>query len=173
MVDPLDGTRPYIRGIPTYSILIGLEDNGEFVAGVTHFPAKKETYWASKGNGAFCNNRRIHVSDTKDMPAVMGSSLGFIEKSGSTEGKKLLKLMQMWDYAYGFMDAYSYMCVASGKLDICIGLIDTPLDRASAACIITEAGGRYSDLQGNKTVNNSSFVLSNGILHDQIIKHFK
>lgn len=173
MVDPLDGTRPYIRGIPTYSVLIGLEDNGEFVAGVTHFPAKEECYRASKGNGAFCNNRKIHVSDTKDMSAVMGSSLGFIEKSGSTEGKKLLTLMQRWDYSYGFMDAYSYMCVASGKLDICIGLIDSPLDRASAACIITEAGGTYSDLQGNKTVHNSSFILSNGILHDQIINHFK
>ena len=173
MVDPLDGTRPYIRGIPTYSVLIGLEDKGEFVVGVTHFPAKEETYWASKGDGAFCNNRRIHVSDTKDMSAVMGSSLGFIEKSASPEGQRLLKLMQRWDYTYGFMDAYSYMCVASGKLDVCISLIDSPLDRASAACIITEAGGTYSDLQGNKTVNNSSFVLSNGILHDQIIKHFK
>lgn len=173
MVDPLDGTRPYIRGIPTYSVLIGLDNNGEIVVGVVHFPAKSETYRAVKGSSAFCNNQRIHVSGTQKMSEVMGSCLGFIEKSGSKEGNKVLKLMRRWNYTYGFMDAYSYMCVASGKLDICIGLIDTPLDRAAAACIVTEAGGSYSDLQGNITINRSSFVLSNGILHDEILKHFE
>ena len=173
MVDPLDGTRPYIRGIPTYSVLIGLEDNGEYTVGVTHFPAKEETYWASKGDGAFCNKKKIHVSSTKEMSEAIGSSLGIIEKMDSEEGKKLLTLLRRWDYVYGFMDAYSYMCVASGKLDICMGLIDAPLDRVTAACIVTEAGGCYSDLYGNKSIHKSSFVLSNGILHDQIIKHFK
>lgn len=173
MVDPLDGTRPYIRGIPTYSVLISLEDNGEYVVGVTHFPAKEESYWASKGGGAFCNNKKIHVSGTKEMPVVIGSCLGIIEKLDTEEGRKVLTLMKRWDYVYGFMDAYSYMCVASGKLDICIGLIDSPLDRASTACIIEEAGGSYSDLSGNKSINNNSFVLSNGLLHNQIVHHFK
>ena len=173
MVDPLDGTRPYLRGIPTYSVLIGLEDNGEYVVGVTHFPAKDETYWASKGSGAFCNKRRIRVSNTKDMSAVLGSSLGIVETFGSAEGKKLITLMQRWDYAYGFMDAYSYMSLASGRLDICISLIDMPWDRASAACIVTEAGGKYSDLNGKKSIHNTSFVLSNGIVHSQVIKHFQ
>lgn len=172
IVDPLDGTRTYIRGIPTYSVLIGLEDNGECVVGVAHFPAKDETYWASKGNGAFCNKQMIRVSNTKDMSAVLGSSLGVIEKSDSVAGKKLITLMKKWDYIYGFMDAYSYMCLASGKLDICISLIDMPWDRAPAACIVTEAGGKHSDLYGIKSIHNSSFVISNGILHEQIIKYF-
>ncbi len=172
IVDPLDGTRPYIRGIHTYSILIALEENSEFVIGIAHFPAIKETYRASTGEGAFCNGNRIHVSQTRDVTQVMGSCLGIIEKADSEEGKKLFSLMRQWDYTYGFMDAYSYMSLASGKLDVCISLIDKPWDRAAAACIVTEAGGQYSDLSGNRTVHSSSFVLSNGSLHDSIIKHF-
>ena len=73
---------------------------------------------------------------------------------------------------YGFMDAYSYMCIASGKLDICISLIDKPWDRAAAACIVTEAGGRYSDITGARSISGDSFVVSNGILHETIIEHF-
>ncbi len=173
IVDPLDGTRPYIRGINTFSILISLEVNNEPVTGIAHFPAIKETYWASKKHGAFCNNKKIHVSRTSDMSAVMGSCLGIIEKAESEVGRKLFSLIRQWDYNYGFMDAYSYMGLAAGKLDICVSLVDKPWDRSAAACIVTEAGGTYSGITGNRTVNESSFVLSNGILHDAVIQHFK
>lgn len=173
IVDPLDGTRPYIRGIHTFSILISLSVENEFVVGLVHFPAIKETYWASSGQGAFCNNQQIRVSPTNKVSAVMGSCLGIVDKADSEDGKKLFSLIRQWDYTYGFMDAYSYMSVASGKLDVCISLIDKPWDRAAAACIVTEAGGRYSDIAGNKTVQSSSFVISNGFLHDETIQHFK
>ncbi len=173
IVDPLDGTRPYIRGIHTFSILISLSVDDQFVVGLAHFPAIQETYWASKGQGAYCNDKQIQVSPTTNISAAMGSCLGIIEKADSNEGKKLFSLMRQWDYTYGFMDAYSYMSVAAGKLDVCISLIDKPWDRAAAACIVTEAGGRFSDMAGEKTVQSSSFVLSNGHLHDLIIQHFK
>ncbi len=173
IVDPLDGTIPYIRGIPTYSILIALEYNETIVAGVAHFPALEETYRASKGYGAFCNNRRIYVSSTENISSAIGSSLGLIDSAETSEGKKLLSFIQQWYYHYGFMDAYSYICVASGKLDLCINLSDKPWDRAAAACVVTEAGGKYSDIKGNKTIKNSSFILSNGVLQSQIIKHFE
>jgi len=172
IVDPLDGTRPYIRGIPTYSVLIALEIDSDYAIGVVHFPALSETYWASSGQGAFCNDKPIHVSQTGEIRSVMGSSLGLIEEAETEEGKKLLSFMQRWGYNYGFMDALSYMYCAAGKLDICIGLIDKPWDRAAAACIVTEAGGKYSDLSGNRTIHNSSFVVSNGIIHNDIIAHF-
>ena len=114
IVDPLDGTRPYIRGLPTFSVLIALEDGGELVAGCIHLPAMGELYVAQKGKGAFCNNSRIHVSSTDAPDHVFGSGFGFVEKAETSEGKALVSLMQQWDYAYGFMDA---ILVIEGKKD--------------------------------------------------------
>lgn len=172
IVDPLDGTRPYIRGIPTYSVLIGLEENSVPILGVIHFPALEETYWAQKGKGAFCNNRAIRTSGVTELKNVMGSVCGYYEKSATRKGQCVLSLMKQWDYIYGFMDAYSYASVASGKLDICIGLSDKPWDRAAAMCIVTEAGGAFSDPHGNDTYKNDSVVVTNGVIHQKVIEYF-
>ncbi len=173
IVDPLDGTRPYMRGIPTHSVLIALEDAGELVVGCMHLPALGETYWAQAGCGAFCNGSRIHVSETRELPKVMGSGLGFVENSSAREGELLLSLMKTWDYAYGFMDAFSYGCVASGRLDVCVNLLDKPWDCAAGACIVAEAGGRFSDVRGNLSVHNGSMILSNGFVHDAVLEYFQ
>lgn len=171
IVDPLDGTRPYLRGIPTHSVLIALEDGGEPVVGCIHLPALSETFRAIKGGGAYCNNRPIRVSQTKDLSRAMGSALGFVEAS-SRESELLLSLMKTWDYAYGFMDAYSYGGVACGRLDVCVNLLDKPWDCAAAACIVSEAGGRFSDLRGNRTIHSGSVIISNGFVHDAVVEYF-
>jgi histidinol-phosphatase len=173
IVDPLDGTRPYIRGLPTFSALIALEDGGELALGCMHLPAMGETYLAQKGKGAFCNNSPIHVSPTKTVDRIMGSGLGFVEKAGTREGKKLVSLMGRWEYAYGFMDVFTYGCIASGKLDVCVSLLDKPWDCAAAACIVSEAGGTYSDLRGNRSVYNGSVIISNGFIHDSVVEYFQ
>ena len=172
IIDPIDGTRPFIRGIPTYSTLIALEEEEVPVAGVIHLPELKTTCWASSGGGAWLNGRPIHVSTTQHIDEAMGSALGFIEHEDGLLREKLLSFMHHWNYAYGFMDAFSYVCLASGKLDLCVNLLDKPWDCAAAACIVTEAGGSFSDLKGNPTVHNGSFVISNGVLHRSIIEYF-
>jgi|WetSurMetagenome_2_1015567.scaffolds.fasta_scaffold00150_8 histidinol-phosphatase len=172
IVDPLDGTRPYTRGIPTYSSLIALEDGDELAVGCMHLPALGETYWAKKGGGAFCNGIPIRVSREKRLSRVIGSGLGFVEKAAARDGKRLLSLMKTWDYAYGFMDAYSYGGVAYGRLDVCVNLLDKPWDCAAAACIVSEAGGAYSDVKGNRSVRNGSVILSNGFVHDAVVEYF-
>ncbi len=172
IVDPLDGTRPYIRDIPTYSVLISLEEAGTPVVGVIYLPSLDICCFATKGSGAFCNGKPIRVSDTAPDERVIGSALGFRELCDTSEGKQLFECMKSWDYNYGFMDAYSYVCVASGKLDCTVNLLDKPWDCSAAACIITEAGGTYSDLQGNKSVYNGAIVFSNGKLHDSLLRFF-
>ncbi|HUI91567.1 MAG TPA: inositol monophosphatase [Chitinivibrionales bacterium] len=172
IVDPLDGTRPYLRKIPTHSVLIALEDGNELVCGCIHLPAMAETFWAKKDGGAYLNKRRISVSKTKELPRAMGSGIGFIEKASSREAEKLLALMKRWDYAYGFMDAYSYGGVACGRLDLCANLVDKPWDCAAAACIITEAGGKFSDINGKPSIYNGSFVCSNGLVHEAVLEYF-
>lgn len=173
MVDPLDGTRPFIHGIPTYACLIALEAEGEPVVGVMHLPALKETYYASSGGGAFLNAEPIRVSQTRDLNSVMGSALGQVERQDTPIGKELLVAMSEWDYAYGFMDAYTYACIACGRVDLCVNLLDKPWDCAAAACIVSEAGGTYSDIEGNRSVHNGSFILSNGHLHNAILARLR
>jgi histidinol-phosphatase len=173
IVDPLDGTRPFIRGIPTYSCLIALEADGEPVVGVIHLPAMNEIYRAAVGSGAFLNEQPIRVSDTRSLSDAMGSALGHVERMDEPIGKQLLSAMHEWDYTYGFMDNYSYGCVAAGRLDLAISLLDKPWDCAAAACIVREADGTYSDIEGNRTVHNGSIILSNGFLHDAILERLQ
>jgi len=172
IVDPLDGTRPYIRGVPTHSVLIGLEDGNTMAVGCIHLPALRETYWASRGDGAFLNNQRLRVSTASRLIDVFGSGFGFVEKSSTPQGRQLLQLMGAWGYAYGFMDAYTYGSIAAGRIDASVNLLDKPWDCAAAVCVIEEAGGRFSDLAGQSSVYNGSCILSNGLVHDAVLEYF-
>jgi histidinol phosphatase-like enzyme (inositol monophosphatase family) len=172
IVDPLDGTRPFIRGIPTFSTLIALEEDGEIRVGVIHLPALKITCWASWGGGAFENGSKIHVSNTSSLSEATGSALGFLQKSEEQSGVQLLQLMKSLDYIYGFMDAFTYVCVATGRLDCAVNLLDKAWDCAAAACIITEAGGTYTDISSKKTVHSGSIIFSNGVLDKQLLHFF-
>ncbi|ERP39173.1 inositol monophosphatase family protein [Chitinivibrio alkaliphilus] len=173
IVDPIDGTRPYIRGIPTYSTLIALEDHGEITVGVVNLPALGECYTARLGGGAFCNDTPISVSNTSSLEAAMGAFLGTVETAREPRGKKLFSLMEHIDYPYGFMDAYTYMAVASGKLDLAVGMIDFPWDRASAAIIVKEAGGKCTDSLNKETIYGDTFILSNKKIHPEIVPYLK
>lgn len=170
IIDPVDGTRPYIRDIPTYSVLLALMNgDGELELGVIHLPALSITCWATQGAGAFLNGNSIRVSTTSRFESTMGSALGFVEQQNTPEGQRLLRLMGQWDYAYGFMDAYSYVNVARGALDVCVNLLDKPWDCAAAACIVTEAGGKFTDCTGAPSIFGGSTVLTNGYLHDSVL----
>lgn len=169
IVDPLDGTRPYIRGIVTYAALIALEDAAGMVLGVIHLPALDLTCWATRGGGAFCNGQPAQVSSTRSVADSIGSGLGFIQRFDEPEGGRLFELLRRAGYSYGFMDAYSYVCVATGRLDFCVNLLDSPWDCAAAAAIISEAGGRWSDVAGVESVHRGSFVASNGVLHRTVL----
>lgn len=169
IIDPLDGTRPYLKQIPTYSVLIALIDNDVPVVGVMHFPSLNEVYYAAQDMGAYCNAKTIRVSKTASLDQAYGSAYGHIPKLHDPKAQAVLAQMHTWRFASGFMDAYTYGCIASGRLDVCLNLSDKPWDCAPAACIIKEAGGRFSDINGNESIYNGSFVISNGLLHDEAI----
>ncbi|MBF0245949.1 MAG: hypothetical protein HQL31_11880 [Planctomycetes bacterium] len=172
IVDPLDGTRPYIRGIPTHSALVALEDGEGPAVGVIHLPALGETYWALRGGGAYLNGEKISVSGVASLDRAMGSFLGLIEEFGSPEADSLLRIMQALDYTYGFMDAYSYGSLACGRIDVAVNLLDKAWDCAAGALIVSEAGGRFSDIKGEPTVHSGNILLSNGLLHEDLLRFF-
>lgn len=173
IVDPIDGTRPYIRGIPTFSALIALEQHGEAIVGVMNLPGLGECYTASKGGGAFLNDKKIRVSKTAKLSEAMGSGLGFVQRPGSDLAARQLKLFSESNYFYGFMDAFTYGLIASGRLDYSVNLLDKPWDLAAAACIVTEAGGKFSTVSGDPSVLKGSSVLTNGLLHESVLGYFR
>ena len=173
IVDPLDGTRPYIRGMVTHAVLIALEDAAGIALGVIHLPAMDLTCWAIRGGGAFCNGELAQVSATATLEDSIGSGLGFVQRFEEPLGKRLFDLLRRTGYSYGFMDAYSYVCLATGRIDFCVNLLDAPWDCGAAAVIIKEAGGRWSDVAGFETVHQGTFVASNGILHSQVLSALK
>ena len=173
IVDPIDGTRPYIRGIPTFSALIALEEKGEAIVGVMYLPGLNECYTAYKGGGAFLNDKPIRVSQTEKLTDAMGSGLGFIQRPGSELAVRQLKLFSESNYFYGFMDAFTYGLIASGRMDYSVNLLDKPWDLAAAACIVKEAGGRFSTLAGENNVLKGSSVLTNGLLHEAVLGYFR
>jgi histidinol-phosphatase len=173
IIDPLDGTRPFLKGIPTHSVLLALEEDGDLVVGIMNLPAMDLALWATKGGGAFQNGRPVQVSKTAVLDRSFGSGFGFLEPSARSAGEHLLRLMRSADYCYGFMDAYSYACVAAGRMDFTISLADKPWDNAAPACIIREAGGVVTDLAGTPSIYNGATIATNGYLHDAVLKYFQ
>lgn len=173
IIDPLDGTRLYLKKIPTFSVLVALVDHGEPVVGVMDLPLLNEIYYAAQGLGAYCNEKVIRVSTTQKLDQAYGCAYGHIPNLHHDRAQAVLAQMNQWQFSQGFMDAYSYGCIASGKLDLCLNLTDKPWDCAAAACIIKEAGGQYSDIDGNPSIFNGSFVISNGLLHNDAIANLK
>lgn len=166
ILDPIDGTRPFIRGIPTHSVLIALEENGEMVMGLMHFPAMNKTYWATKGGGAFLNHRPIEVSKTAALNKATGAQLGLYEKD--EPAKKLLSLGQKANYIYGYMDAWSYGLLAEGRLDFTANSMDKIWDCAPAICIVGEAGGHFIDWQGGNNPHGVGSIFCTKALETEI-----
>jgi histidinol phosphatase-like enzyme (inositol monophosphatase family) len=169
IIDPIDGTRPYIYGLPFFSTLIALEQMGECVVGVIHLPALKETCYAAKGGGAFCNRRPITVSKTKELSAAHGAVLGINEPEHPLT-PRLKRCMGQAGYLFGFNDAHSYASTARGRMDFVISILDKPWDRAPISIIIKEAGGEFSDFDGGHDINSPSIVVSNGLIHEQLLQ---
>jgi histidinol phosphatase-like enzyme (inositol monophosphatase family) len=159
IIDPIDGTRDYVRGIPVWATLIGLEQDGEIVAGVVHFAARGETYFAARGAGACCNDTRIHVSAITTIPQASLCLTGmnsFWKYSFSGELISWIKPFWAVRCFGGSMDA---MLVARGEAEIWIeGSSVKPWDLAAPKIITEEAGARFFDFSGKNRIDSGSAV---------------
>lgn len=175
VIDPIDGTANYLRGIPAWGTMIALEVDGAVVVGVVSMPAMGRRWWAADGLGAWTNSldsapRRIGVSpvDTLEQASISFQSLGQWRDAGRLDA--LLDLQdQVWrDRAYG--DVWSYMLLAEGRLEF-VGEFDVKeYDVAAAAAIVREAGGRFTSLEGGESLTTGSAMASNGVLHEEFLR---
>jgi len=169
LIDPIDGTKDFVRGAPFFSTLIGLEKDGRLEAGVILFPALKRLIYAERGKGAYVNGKRIMVSKTADMEETYmlhGSLKGFYKTNTS---HVLENLKGCWAIR-SFSSSFGFAMVAEGIADGNIEPVVKPWDLAATKIVVEEAGGRMSDFNGNDTIYAGNAVASNGKLHDELLE---
>ena len=166
IIDPIDGTRSFVRGIPLWATLVGLEYREEPIAGVAEVPALGHTYRALRGDGAYRNERRIHVSDIGELSQalVFYSSLSWFIKAGRREA--FLELVRRTDRTRGYGDFYGFVLVAQGSGELMVEHGVHAWDVAAIQPIVEEAGGRFSNWSGQATIHSPDVLISNGKLHD-------
>lgn len=165
IVDPIDGTYNYARGIPIFSTLLALEVEGEIVLGIIHAPALKHTYWAELGRGAFKNGQRINVSDCQDFGKSQFNfgALSRILGEGYWEGFQ--RLVASTYRQRGLGDYLNFALVLEGKSEATLEIGVKPWDLAPMKILVEESGGRYDDLEGGRSIYTGKCLVSNGHLH--------
>ena len=171
IIDPIDGTKSYVRGVPIWATLIGLERAGELVVGVASAPALGMRWWAGKGLGAFRDGERITVSSVSDIgDAQLSFAWDTAERFHADGiGPKLVELSHRCWRTRGIGDFWQHLLVAEGAFDVAIDPIVGLWDIAALVPIIEEAGGRWTGVDGSTDINAGSFVCTNGLLHDAVV----
>ena len=175
IIDPIDGTTNYLRGVPVWGTLIALQVEGEVVASVVSAPALNRRWWASYKGGAYTGKSLFNASDIRvsKVSELGNASLSYsdiAEWVDSGRGQGFIDLMrQSWrTRAYG--DFWSYMLVAEGAVDIACEPDLELYDMAALDIIVREAGGRFTNLDGEPGVNGPGALASNGLLHDAVLE---
>ncbi len=160
VIDPIDATRNYVRGIPLFATLIALEGR----VAVVSAPALGKRWWAAKGEGAFADGRPIRVSGVSRIDDAV---LTFTSLKG--HGPAFFRLADRAWAARGFGDFWQYMLLAEGAVDLCVETEANLWDLAAPKLIVEEAGGRLTDLRGEDTAAGGDCLATNGELHAEVL----
>ena len=168
IIDPIDGTRSYIRGVPLYGVMIGVEVDGDVVAGVLHFPALSETVCAARGAGCWWNGRRALVSDCTRMQEalVVTTDQESIARHGRRSAFERVRERAGTVRTWG--DCYGYALVATGRAEAMFDPVVSIWDVAALVPIIEEAGGTITDWSGDASWKNGNIVATNAGLGREI-----
>lgn len=168
-IDPVDGTRQFIRGLPFWGTLVALEHRGEVVAGVIHHPALDLTLWAAKGQGCHANGRKAHVSR---IPDLRGGTLtyGGLRLTHPSYRKRLTDLIATCYDDRGFGDCFGHSLVIQGMVEAMLDPVVKPYDVAAIKICVEEAGGRFTDLKGKESIYGGNALSSNGLVHSRILR---
>lgn len=166
IIDPIDGTKSYVRGMDTWSTLIALMVDGVVQVGVVAMPALGKRWWATRGGGAFADGRPIQVSAIAELAdaQLVWSGVGEWDVVGRFDA--LLTLARACWRTRGIGDAWQYMLVAEGAAEIAVDPEVTLWDLAAVSIVVEEAGGRFTNMAGDPGPGGGSGLASNALLHD-------
>jgi len=168
-VDPIDGTKAFMCGVPTYAVLLGLEINGRIDVGVAYFPALNEMVYAASGLGCRLNGRMLRVSQTDQLNRAV---LAFTDVKTFADFKRSREweaLQQAVYYRAGWSDAYGHALVASGRVELMLDPVMNPWDCGPFPVILREAGGYFGDWQGNETIHAGEALSTSTLLLPQVM----
>lgn len=173
VIDPIDGTKNYMRKVPLFGTQLALMHEGTVILGVSNAPELNELVYAEKGKGAYLNNTHIHVSS---IDAMSDAYLSFGSLRYFQEEKVLEPLLQIETNTLGhrgFGDLWAYHLLAQGKVDIVIEAKIKIWDIAALSLIVSEAGGVMTDFSGKAvTEDTTEIIATNGLLQDQVFEYF-
>jgi histidinol-phosphatase len=174
VIDPIDGTSGYVRGIPVWATLIGLEHGADVVVAVVSAPALGRRWWASAGGGTFADGQPCRVSNVDDLAEAQVSitfSDGW-DALGLTSA--LVRLGQSARRSRGFGDFWQHCLVAEGAIDVAVDAVGVaPYDLAAVRLIVEQAGGAFTDRHGVPTHEHDTAISSNGVLHAEVIDRLR
>lgn len=171
IIDPIDGTKSFIHGVPMYGVMVGVEVHGEPAVGAVYLPGTDELVAAATGLGVTHNGRPARVSSVTELAdacLLTSSFQGSVERSDAYE-----KLMAQTRISRGWGDVYGYVLVATGRAEIMLDPKMNPWDCAAIAPIIREAGGRFTTWAGESTIWGPDAVATNAALYDKVIAVLK
>jgi histidinol-phosphatase len=169
IIDPIDGTKSYVRGMPTWSTLIALRDEGRITVAVVSMPALGRRWWATLGGGAYADGDRIHVSGVRELADAQMAWSGIEDWDAVGRLDGIVTLAKACWRTRGVGDAWQYMLVAEGIAEIASDPAAELWDLAAVSLVVEEAGGRFSDLSGAGTPDGGSGLATNGLLHDAVL----
>jgi len=163
ILDPIDGTQSFVRGVPLFGVLVGLEIEGEMAVGVAHFPALGEMVAAARGEGCRWNGRPARVTGTPRLADALLLCTDTGEMRGRAPGpwsrlEGAVRLQRGWS------DCYGYALVATGRADLMLDPVMKPWDCAALVPILKEAGGTFTDWTGRPTIHGGNGLATNGLL---------
>lgn len=176
ILDPIDGTKSFISGVPLYGTMVGIEIDGKANIGVCYFPGLEEGIFARIGSGCFHfkgeldNAKPTRVSEKRSLAdgvLVTSDSATFDERDAAGLWKKLESSVY---FCRSWGDAYGYMLVATGRVEVMIDPILSIWDAAAVMPIIEEAGGRFTDWKGEPGIEAGEAIGSNGHVHNEVIQ---
>ena len=176
-IDPIDGTHNFVRGVPVFATLLAVEQEGRLELGVISAPALGERWYATRDGGAWAvgargtaGPRQIRVSSVSavaDAQVLYGSARD-IDRSGLAPGFRSL-VDEAWRER-GFGDFWGYALLAEGAAEVMVEVGLAPWDAAAPAMLVEEAGGRWSDWTGASRLDSRTFLATNGVMHDEVLR---
>ena len=170
IIDPIDGTEEFSRGIPTFGTLMGIELNGEIVAGMASAPGLHSRWWAFRGEGAYRDGKRLHVSNVTSLSKAMVFTTGTGPSKNAHDQTKIRALLDAARNSRSFGGFWQHMLVAEGAIEAALDWTSKPWDLAPLGIMVEEAGGRSTNGRGERTIYSGQLVSTNGKIHDEVLK---
>jgi histidinol-phosphatase len=170
IIDPIDGTEEFSRGIPTFGTLLGIEFNGEIVAGMCSAPALGTRWWAYRGEGAFRDGEKIRVSRTPQLNESMIFTTGTGPSKNAEDRARIRRLLDASRNSRCLGGFWQHMLVAEGAIDAALDWTSKPWDLAPLGIIVEEAGGRSTNIQGERTIYTGDYLSTNGVIHEEAMR---